>query len=350
MKMIKWPSIEQFRNVVHTVTNHTHYAGKDANGDAVYDHTKKRPKLRFEGTVKLHGTNAAVGFSAKGQEMWCQSRENIITPEKDNAGFAMFVHGKKEVFEQMAVDIALLRDIPLEVVESQDILVFGEWCGGNIQKGVAISQLPKMFVVFGIAFVDSDGNKTHLTRKQVESIYFDKDSNVHCIYDFPTFEMEIDFEHPEMSQNELSNLTIAVEDRCPVGAELGVEGIGEGIVWRCVEDGYSDSGFWFKVKGEKHSASKVKTLPQVDEARINSLNELAMQLTPAWRLEQMVQSTFDTLNGGTPDIKRMGDFIKAVMGDIAKEELDTIAASGFNMKEVSNPVSKIAREFLINNL
>jgi hypothetical protein len=89
-KMIKFPSIEQFRSVVATVLRQFNFVGLDENGDAIYDTTKPKPTLTFKGTVKLHGTNAAVCWNAS-SGMWAQSRENIITPEKDNAGFAFFV-------------------------------------------------------------------------------------------------------------------------------------------------------------------------------------------------------------------------------------------------------------------
>jgi hypothetical protein len=56
------------------------------------------------------------------------------------------------------------------------------------------------------------------------------------------------------------------------------------------------------------------------------------------------------LNGGTPDIKRTGDFIKAVMQDIVKEDFDMITESGYNMKELSNPIHMIVIEFLNNKL
>ena len=35
--MIKFPSIEQFRNVIRHVQTHARFAGKDENGDAIYD-------------------------------------------------------------------------------------------------------------------------------------------------------------------------------------------------------------------------------------------------------------------------------------------------------------------------
>lgn len=49
------PSIEQFRNVIANVNRQFNFVGLDDNGEAIYDHTKIKPKLTFTGTVKLHG-------------------------------------------------------------------------------------------------------------------------------------------------------------------------------------------------------------------------------------------------------------------------------------------------------
>jgi len=326
----------------------------DDFGDAIMDRAAIKPTLNFEGTVKLHGTNSAVCLSPEG-EMWFQSRENIITPDKDNAGFAMFAIGNKGEFGKLcwaALNLSTCEQILNKSGDNSKhyLVIFGEWCGQGIQKGVAISELSKMFVIFGIALVDEEGHKTYLTRKQVEDVCVDAAGQIKCIYDFPTYEMVIDFENPHESQNRLNEITEEVEAECPVGKALGVSGVGEGVVWRCVEQGWEDSGYWFKVKGEKHSKSKVKTLATVDVERINTIKELAERLAHKGRLEQMHQQVFNTLNGGETDMTKMGDFIKAVMSDVFKEDTDIIAASGFTGKEISQPIFNICRKFISGKL
>ncbi len=54
-RLIKFPSIEQFRNVVRNVEHRSSYVGMDDNGDAIYNKLLPNPTLVFEGTVKLHG-------------------------------------------------------------------------------------------------------------------------------------------------------------------------------------------------------------------------------------------------------------------------------------------------------
>ena len=175
-------------------------------------------------------------------------------------------------------------------------------------------------------------------------------NNIYFINQFPTFEIEIDFENPHEAQNKLVELTLQVEEECPVGKAFGVSGIGEGIVWKCTTPTWEDSGYWMKTKGDKHANSRVRVIAAVDVEKINGINELAETLAHNGRLEQMYQQVFNTLNGGEPDIKKMGDLIKAVMKDVFKEDTDTIAASGFTCKEISGPISKIVRDFLLKKL
>jgi hypothetical protein len=102
-KMIKFPSIEQFRSVVATVLRQYNFAGLDENGDAIYDTTKPKPTLTFKGTVKLHGTNAGVSFKYgydNTSEYWVQSRENIITPTPSKLIEIEFEDGLKHLFDE----------------------------------------------------------------------------------------------------------------------------------------------------------------------------------------------------------------------------------------------------------
>lgn len=358
-RMLKFPSIEQFRNVVKNVQNKAQYKGQDDFGEAIMDRHAKMPTLKFEGTVKGHGTNAGVCCSADG-EMWVQSRENIITPMKDNAGFAMFVQAREDAFNDLLVTA---RAIPELRKGTETVAIFGEFLGKGIQKGVAVSELPKTFIIFAMALVDGD-ERRWFTRKEMEDVVdccreyvlrpngkIPETSNIYFIYDFPIYNIEIDFENPHNAQNILNEWTEKVGDECPIGKAFGIESAcGEGIVYRCTNQGWEDSGLWFKVKDDRHSNSKVKTLATVDVERFNSINELAERLAHNGRLEQAAQNVFDTLNGGEVDIKKMGEMIKFVMQDIFREDIDIIAESGYTGKELNGPVSKIVRDFVMKQL
>lgn len=346
MQHIKFPSIEQFRNVVKNVKHQSQYVGKNDSGDPIYNNAAISPKLKFEGTVKLHGTNAAIvaKYTGDSAEVWCQSRENIITPEKDNAGYALFAYKNATQLGHILARAAIHTGYV-----NPKIAIFGEWCGKGIQKGVSISELPKMFVVFGIALVHETGHKEWFTKDEVIKVFDEvnlqlNNVGIFHIWQFPTFEVEIDFEHPELMQNELGKLTEQVEAECPVGKYFGAIGTGEGIVWKCISPAYEDSGYWFKVKGEKHSASKVKTLAAVDIEKVNSIKECVETVCTENRMEQMYQKLSD------PDMKDMSTFLRALTVDIFKEELDTIVASGLEPKDVCKEISNVGRRWFITKL
>ncbi len=54
--------------------------------------------------------------------------------------------------------------------------------------------------------------------------------------------------------------TLEVEKECPFAKSLGVEGIGEGIVWKAALPLGADAKFWLKTKGPEHQHSRVDKL------------------------------------------------------------------------------------------
>lgn len=345
-KHISFPSIDQFRNVVKQVRDRAKF------------HQVPVPTITFTGTVKLHGTNAAVCqyFDPKSDVgTWVQSRSNVITPESDNAGFASFVNvNTKEIGELFDSTRDWLEGSPL--AQKENIIgIYGEWCGAGVQKGVAISQLPKMFVIFAIAIIDAskiddNGNVkyTWLSREDVEAVFdidFDFGPNIKCIFDFDTWEIDIDFNSPEQVQNQLGRFTEEVENRCPVGAALGVDGTGEGIVWKasyCDNEDFRINDLIFKVKGEKHSVTRVKTLASVDIEKVNSIKEFVDSVLTDARVSQAISVMRE--QGLDPVVENTGAFLKWIGGDVIKEESDTMEANGLDRKEVMPILNREARQ------
>jgi len=338
-KMIKFPSIDQFRTVVTNINRHYNFTGLDENGDAIYDPSLPKPVLTFKGTVKLHGTNAGVSWNAV-DGIWAQSRENIITPEKDNAGFAFFVETNKESFTSIMWDLVTGNDIN---PEENTLTVYGEWAGGNIQKGVGISNLPKTFFVFGVKVTPHTENEEELKLKPaywIDSTQIrDEDNRIYNIDHFRTYTMEIDFNMPALVQNKLSEITIDVEEKCPVAEAFGFAGIGEGVVWSVELNGTVHR---FKVKGEKHSSSKVKTLASVDVEKLEGIQKFVEYAVTESRFNQALENIFP--NEEPIDVKKMGDLIRWVVVDVTKEEMDTMVANGIEPKDVNKYVSTKVRE------
>jgi hypothetical protein len=141
-------------------------------------------------------------------------------------------------------------------------------------------------------------------------------------------------------------ITEAVEKECPVGKHFGVSAIGEGVVWTCVSPGWNDSGTWFKVKGEKHANSKVRTLAAVDVEAVENMRSFVDSVVTEARLEQALDNL--VREQLLPfEMKSMGDFIRWVYNDVMKEEIDTIVANQIDTKKLGSAVANVARPWFI---
>ncbi len=334
-KFISFPKIGQFRNIIRTVVDNARFVGVDENGDAIFDLTITPPTLTFEGTVKLHGTNAGVTINKDG-EMWAQSRENIISIIKDNAGFAFFVDSNKKIFEELFKS--------LDMKDADFLTIFGEWSGGNIQKGVAINGLPKMFVIFAVKLAYADERvSTYLNAAKFEHLK-SIENKIFNIQDYKKFTVDIDFDNPGLIQNHLIEITSEIEKECPVGKAFGNEGVGEGIVYKHYKE--NGSVLQFKVKGEKHAGgSKIKKPQIVDVEKLNSINEFVEYAVTEGRLNQAIEKVFGSEDA--IDIKKMGNFLKWIMSDIVTEEMDTLKSNNLEPKDVGKNVSHKARNWFL---
>jgi hypothetical protein len=236
MELVKYPKIQQFRNIVKAVRTKHNFKGVDEEtGEAIFSHDTPYPVLNFQGTVKLHGSNAAIGINKNG-EIWVQSRNRVLTVEDDNLRFADFVYSLPEEI--------------IDILKLNNIVIYGEWCGKGIQKGVAISGLDKMFVIFSVKNLENekwieydfmnDINRKFASKNQSQ-LDFLNEYNIYFIDQFVTELEEVDFNNPELAQNNLVELTKKVGNECPVGKYFGVSGIGEGIVWKCIDEGFESS-------------------------------------------------------------------------------------------------------------
>lgn len=365
MKHYSFPSIEQFRTIVKYVRDRCAHANVEL------------PKLTFHGTVKLHGTNASVVVgprTSQGQDYYAQSRSTVLTLEADNAGFAAFT-SQPLVAEALKSFANIARDSyynDRDYVEPcvATTVVYGEWCGGNIQSGVALNKLPKMFVIFAVRIIpEGDDERSFWLMPWDVEAAFDKlapdgavmvsagspaavmaEVPIYCIEKFPTYKVSIDFKDPAAVQNQLVELTKAVEAECPVSAAFGAKGVGEGIVWTCVGGEAVSirlSDLVFKVKGEKHSDTKVTKLASVDVERLASIRALAEAVTTDHRLEKGIAALAETGVTDLYDMKNMGAFLKWVGNDVLKEESDTITENGFEPREVTKSVNDIAKAWFI---
>ena len=151
MKHYKYTSIGQFRNIV-----------KDVN----FTYKEKLPTLTMTGTVKVHGTNASVVIKPDGSQ-YAQSRNNAITLENDNCGFARWAEFQKDCFLEFG---GLILDFCEGKYSGLDIVIYGEWAGKGIQKNVAVSELGKFFYIFGVKIVTGEEDGDHIWLKDYPNL------------------------------------------------------------------------------------------------------------------------------------------------------------------------------------
>lgn len=333
-KHISYPKIQQFRNIVSDINRSVTYTGLDDDGNAMYDSSIKKPTLTFTGTVKLHGTNAGVCYNST-DGFYIQSRSNVISIEKDNAGFAFFAESNKVALCGQFDKIIKEHQIDTKVYT---VSIYGEWAGKGIQKNVGISELDKAFYVFGVKISkpqDPEFNAYWIDSSNVRS----KDCRIFNVEDYETYSIDVDFNIPQLAQNKFIDITEQVEKECPIAKAFGIEnGLGEGVVWSVK---YKENTHRFKVKGEKHSVSKVKTLASVDIEKVNSINEFVDYSVTKNRFDQAIENVFGK---GDLDIRKMGDFLRWFINDIASEEMDTMVENKLEPKDVNKYISTRARE------
>jgi hypothetical protein len=204
-----------------------------------------------------------------------------------------------------------------------------------------------MFVIFDIALIDEEDNSRIWLDKDTISSLKLEEYLIYNIYEFPIWTINIDFNYPQLMQNSLVAITEGIENLCPVANQLGKSGCGEGAVWKCTTPGYEDSQFWMKVKGEKHSASKVKTIASVDIESIESIQNFVEATVTPQRCIQSLQKLNEA--GRSLDRSVLGDYIRWISNDIIKEESDTIVANQLDVKKLGSYISNKARDWFFEN-
>lgn len=331
MQFAGFPSIEGFVNVVKLVEAYPHLANKS---------------FTYRGKIKLHGTNAGIRVH-KG-EVLVQSRENILTPENDHAGFARWVASKLDYWKSICDD------------SSEELTIFGEWCGPGIMKGTAINQIPnKIFAVFavmigGVGFTEDsefpkEDNNSFVTEPDIlETILGNRPSDVFVLPWAKYYPFTIDWSKRETLQPIVDRLNGLISELEPVDPwvkeTFGVDGTAEGVVFYptgpIVRKQFEN--FAFKVKGEKHKVKKTKEAVQIDPEVAASIDEFIAMFVTEPRCEQGLAAI-----GGSTEMKNVGPFLKWLAADILKESVAELEASELEWDQVQKAVQNTGRSWFI---
>lgn len=294
----------------------------------------------FANGVLAHNSNA--GITCYQGEIAAQRKGDIIAEgEKGDYGFRKFVFDNEDIFKSFFNEIADRENINNNEV---GIAIYGEFVGKGIQKGVAISQIDKALFIFSVKIFKP--NDENFKSYWVDHTYLrNPDSRIFNISDYDTYEIDIDFEMPKLSVNKMIEITEAVEKQCPVGKAFGIDGIGEGVVWKIT---YKGTTHLWKVKGDKHSVTKTKQLTAVDTEKLNSIKEFVDYAVTENRIEQGLSEVFSSRDEWSKS--KTPDFLRWVIRDIMEEEKDTMEANGLEPKDVNKYISNKARNMFFNKL
>lgn len=369
MKFLKYPSINQFRNYF-----------KDANywRDILAlqpeELRSQLDKITLHGTVKIYGTNACIAYDIKEDKLFFQSRNNLIAVGNDNAGFAQYATDNYDFYKNAIKEIINVYQSECHEPHGPDkVYVYGEWAGHGIQKGVALSAVERFFSPFQVTFVKEDtvvgcidfGTCFYESENKIKEILFNEEVRCFPVTVFPTYKVELDLDNVSAAQQQIVDLTLKIEDECPVGKYFNVNGIGEGIVFTSinaikfypVEEGHIqlhkplESKFLhlnFKSKGMLHSVSKVKTIAPVDVEKVRKEQEFIEYAVTENRLNQGLEYLKE--NHLELDTKNIGTFIKWIVGDVMKEEIDTIRENGLSEKGIPKLIGNKAKKWFFNKM
>lgn len=317
-EIVKFESVGQFRNFIKTMQ----YLGLR--------------KSNLIGTVKIHGTNSSVGLDLKDNSLFCQSRNRVLSLDDDNYDFVKYIEDNKSEFLKIFNEIK--NKINTENYDS--IIIYGEWAGKGIQNKVAVSELDRFFAPFSIRGINKDTIDILDVKLEInESIRF------YPIETFGIYNVELDLDNVHLAQQEIKNITIAIENECSVGKYFGISGIGEGVVFTDETRTYS-----FKSKGEKHSVSKVKTIANVDVEKIKKIQDFIDYAVTENRLNQGIEYLKEM--NKELDISSIGDFLRWLANDVLKEEQDVITENGLDndLKSIMKSTSNKGRKWFMDKI
>ena len=307
-----------------------------------FAHVWKSFSLRFETPtahlgrkIKLHGTNAGARIAPDGA-VTAQSKSRDITPEKDNAGFAKWLHENAEAFSKMR--------------KGQTLTIFGEWAGLGIQKKDAVTTLKeKYFFVFSAQL----GDYMVTNPRVIETMVPDLDNLLVIPWDTNagggalTFNIDFgDVDKARVFTEMASADAEAVGERDPLIASIfEIEGPGEGHVYMPLDSLMRDdfSRLTFKVKAESHRVKQTEKAASVKVEIPEDVQDFVKKFVTDARGEQAVAEACD----GLYEKRFMSLYMKWMGQDIKKESEVELAEMGKVWKDVTAPLNaNVARWYL----
>ncbi|KAI4127162.1 MAG: hypothetical protein LQ338_003339 [Usnochroma carphineum] len=309
--------------------------------DFIHKLKKAAPEARvvpISGTVKLHGAHADWVIT-NDDIVRVQSRSVLeLSSSNDSYGLFAFTSPLHAAIIRLRDDIVRrYQQLNPNVSVDPDYptIISGEWCGKGIQKGVAISHLPKHFVIISIRV-----NDVWVDEKKYADIH-DEANGIFHISKAGDYRLDYDLDLPEVSDIAIQRWVKSIEKSCPYGVARGVQGSGEGIVWKAV-DYIHDPDMWFKSKAESHTVSNSSKLSKSAIAPENREREdnFAKAVVTERRLEQGWEYLRET--GVTRNLAATGRFVAWITSDVLVEEEQEMAQNQIHKGKLRPSIKSIA--------
>lgn len=359
-RCIKFPKIPSFGALARHVERTAEVQGFEQDGNPLRNEQARKPCLEFVGTVKLHGSNGAVCFHRASSTIWAQSRNHVLDERLTNAGFFDFVQARIEpfltLFDQVSAQEARRR--PEEHLDSRIVALYGEWCGGNVQRGVALTQLvDKMFVLFAVAVSSAEADSSSMTWWPVDDLASlqCESANIYNVHRCRTWRIRIDFNASRTeTETQLQAWTDEVDQACPFAATFGLSGPGEGIVWTVLPNAGRDPDRYadlrFKTKGRTHAEVRPRTCEAAttpsDKATQERVQAFVEDLVTEARFDKAVYALFTERNV-EPSRRDVGRFIRWMIEDVVEEEGWQVEEHALPPKSVRSHIAQKSRAWFL---
>lgn len=294
----------------------------------------------FKGTVKVHGTNAAVVFRVDNGKLYFQSRNRIISVGSDNHGFAAWAseEDRNEYFKDFLESVA--KSCNIEGVSH--VVVYGEFAGGKISPNVALQQKTEPFFsafdVFAIIKDETEKEEeeadfNHVSLNAYLSNCSFHEGGIYNMREFPTVEVS-DYSLMTCADT-LFELAESVANKCPVASAFGIEGKGEGIVFEVFDTK-------FKIVAEGFKSRKGDKLPSKTDSGLSALEYKALTLVHDCVTEQRMQQGIDFLKeqGKEITMKEFGNYINWIASDLIQEESYRFKDDGIDPERVAKLIRR----------
>jgi len=209
--------------------------------------------LTLTGTVKLHGVHADILIGPPPYHaISLHSRNRLLTLETDLNGFCAW--GNTHAADILSLRTAYIArfcalnpTISRAEIEGKEVLIAGEWIGRGVQKhgGLGIAKVPLTFVIIsarinGAWVCDSEFAGAEFEREEARIFHVSRGG---------MWKERVELADLEAAETKLSEIAEQVAQKCPFAASFGIEGVGEGVVWK-VDHDPNNTNLWLKTKGK----------------------------------------------------------------------------------------------------